>query len=29
LTLVNGSLKLYALISNELIYDEIKKSLAW
>jgi len=28
LTLVNGSLKLYALISNELIYDEIKKSLA-
>jgi disulfide oxidoreductase YuzD len=28
LTLVSGSLKLYALISNELIYDEIKKSLA-
>ena len=28
LTLVNGSLKLYTLISNEVIYDEIKKSLA-
>ncbi len=27
LTFVNGSLKLYSLISNELIYDEIKKSL--
>ena len=27
LTLVNETLKLYALISNEIIYDEIKKSL--
>ena len=26
LTFINGALKLYALISNELIYDEIKKS---
>jgi disulfide oxidoreductase YuzD len=28
LTLVNGTLKLYALISNEMIYNEIKKYLA-